>query len=59
MTRRELVSAKNDNRCVQRDDLGQLQEWDGVGHALSQNRCKRAITRVTSGPGDRGGQRRH
>ena len=59
MTRRELVSAKNDNRCVQRDDLGQLQEWDGVGHALPHDRSKRAITRVKWGPGDSAGQRRH
>ena len=63
MTRRELVSPKNDKGDVRRDgqgqfNQGQFKESDDVGRSLSQDRRKRASTQVKPGHGD-GDQRRH
>ena len=63
MTRRELVSAKNDKGDVHRDgqrqlNQGQFKESDDVGRSLSQDRRQRASTQVKPGYGN-GDQRRH
>ena len=74
MARRELVSAKNDDRDVDRRDVdrrdvrrdaqgqfkqGQFKESDDVGRSLSQDRGQRASTQLKPRHGDPGDQPRH
>jgi hypothetical protein len=55
---RELIDTGTDKRYVRRDDEGQFKESDDVGRSLSQDVKKSAQTKVKSGQGDRGDQKR-
>jgi hypothetical protein len=56
--KRELIDTGTDKRYVRRDDKGQFKESDDVGRSLSQDRKTSAKTKVKSGQGDRGDQKR-
>jgi hypothetical protein len=55
---RELIDTGTDKRYVRRDEKGQFKESDDVGRSLSQDVKKEARTKVKSGQGDRGDQKR-
>jgi hypothetical protein len=55
---RELIDTGTDKRYVRRDDQGRFNESDDVGRSLSQDVKKKAKTKVKSGQGDRGDQKR-
>jgi hypothetical protein len=55
---RELIDTGTDKRYVRRDEKGQFQESDDVGRSLSQDVKKSAKTKVKSGQGDRGDQKK-
>ena len=55
---RELLDTGTDKRYVRRDEKGQFKESDDVGRSLSQDVKKEAKTKVKSGQGDRGDQKR-
>ncbi|HEX8148423.1 MAG TPA: hypothetical protein VF591_14685 [Pyrinomonadaceae bacterium] len=55
---RELIDTGTDKRYVRRDEKGQFKESDDVGRSLSQDVKKGAKTKVKSGQGDRGDQKR-
>lgn len=55
---RELIDTGTDKRYVRRDEKGQFKESDDVGRSLSQDVKKDAKTKVKSGQGDRGDQKR-
>lgn len=55
---RELIDTGTDKRYVRRDDEGQFKESDDVGRSLSQDVKKAAETKVKSGQGDRGDQKK-
>jgi hypothetical protein len=55
---RELIDTGTDKRYVRRDDEGRFKESDDVGRSLSQDVKKHAKTKVKSGQGDRGDQKR-
>jgi hypothetical protein len=55
---RELIDTGTDKRYVRRDEKGQFKESDDVGRSLSQDVKKAAKTKVKSGQGDRGDQKR-
>jgi hypothetical protein len=55
---RELIDTGTDKRYVRRDDKGQFKESDDVGRSLSQDVKKSAKTKVKSGQGDRGDQKK-
>jgi hypothetical protein len=57
-SKRELIDTGKDKRFVRRDDLGQFEESDDVGRSLAQDVRRKAKTRVRSGQGDRGDQKR-
>jgi len=52
--KRELINTGRDKRFVRRDGEGQFKESDDVGRSLSQDRRRKAKTKVKSGYGDRG-----
>jgi hypothetical protein len=52
--KRELIDTGRDKRYVRRDGEGQFKESDDVGRSLSQDRRRKAKTKVKSGYGDRG-----
>ena len=52
--KRELIDTGTDKRYVRRNDKGEFKESDDVGKSLSQDRRKKAKTKVKSGQGDRG-----
>ena len=52
--KRELINTGTDKRFVLRDGQGQFKESDDVGKSLSQDRKRKAQTKVKSGQGDRG-----
>lgn len=56
--KRELIDTGNDKRYVRRDDKGQFKEVDDQGRSLSQDVKKKARTKVPSGQGDKGDQKR-
>jgi hypothetical protein len=57
--KRELIEPhKGDKRYVRRDDGGKFKESDDVGRSLAQDRRTEAKTKVKSGYGDRGDQKR-
>lgn len=59
MSKRELIEPnKGDKRLVRRDDEGQFKESDDLGRSLSQDVRKKAKSKVQSGQGDRGDQKR-
>ena len=55
---RELIDTGTDKRYVRRDEKGQFKESDDVGRSLSQDMKREAKTKVKSGQGDRGDQKR-
>ena len=57
-SKRELIDTGTDKRYVRRDDEGQFKESDDVGRSLSKDVKKAAKTKVKSGQGDRGDQKR-
>lgn len=52
--KRELIDTGTDKRYVRRDSEGKFKEVDDQGRSLSQDRRKKAKTKVKSGQGDRG-----
>ena len=56
--KRELIDTGNDKRYVRRDSKGQFNEVDNVSRSLSQDVKKKAKTKVSSGQGDKGDQKR-
>lgn len=56
--KRELIDTGTDKRYVRRDDKGQFKESDDQGRSLAQDVKQHAKTRVKSGQGDRGDQKR-
>ena len=56
--KRTLIQPKGDKRFVRRDEHGQFKESDDVGRSLAADRRTPAKTKVTSGQGDRGDQKR-
>ena len=57
-TRRELIDTGTDKRYVRRDDKGQFKESDDQGRSLARDVRQQAKTKVPSGQGDRGDQKR-
>jgi hypothetical protein len=55
---RELIDTGRDKRFVRRDEKGQFKESDDVGKSLAADRRRPAKTKVPSGQGDRGDQKR-
>ena len=55
---RELIDTGTDKRYVRRDEKGQFKESDDVGRSLSQDVKREAETKVKSGQGDRGDQKK-
>jgi hypothetical protein len=53
-SKRELTAPRGDKRYIRRDEKGRIKESDDVGRSLSQDRRKKAKTKVASGQGDRG-----
>ena len=56
--KRELIDTGSDKRYVRRDAKGQFNESDDQGRSLAQDVKKKAKTKVKSGQGDRGDQKR-
>ena len=56
--KRELIDTRSDKRYVRRDDQGQFKESDDQGRSLAQDVKRPAKTKVKSGYGDRGDQKR-
>ena len=56
--KRELIDTGTDKRYVRRDEKGRFKESDDVGRSLSQDIKRKAKTKVESGQGDRGDQKR-
>jgi hypothetical protein len=56
--KRELIDTGNDKRYVRRNDKGQFNEVDDVGRSLSQDVRNKAKTKVSSGQGDKGDQKK-
>jgi hypothetical protein len=52
--KRELIETGRDKRYVRRDDEGKFEESDDQGRSLTQDRKKKAKTKVKSGQGDKG-----
>ena len=57
-SKRELIDTGTDKRFVRRDEKGRFEEVDDVGRSLSQDIKRKAKTKVPSGQGDRGDQKR-
>jgi hypothetical protein len=56
--KRELIDTGTDKRYVRRDGEGQFKESDDQGRSLAQDVKQKAKTKVKSGQGDRGDQKR-
>jgi hypothetical protein len=56
--KRELIDTGNDKRYVRRDEKGQFDEVDDQSRSLAQDVKKKARTKVPSGQGDKGDQKR-
>jgi len=57
-SKRELIDTGSDKRYLRRDDQGQFKESDDQGRSLGQDVKREAKTKVKSGQGDRGDQKR-
>jgi hypothetical protein len=53
-SKRELIAPNGDKRYVRRDEKGRIKESDDAGKSLSQDRRKKAGTKVEKGQGDKG-----
>jgi hypothetical protein len=56
--KRELLDTGRDKRYVRRDSQGQFKESDDQGRSLGRDVKREAKTKVKSGQGDRGDQKR-
>ena len=56
--KRELIDTGTDKRYVRRDSEGQFKESDDQGRSLARDVKQHAKTKVKSGQGDRGDQKR-
>ena len=56
--KRELINTGTDKRYVRRGNAGKFKESDDVGRSLAADRRSQAKTKVRSGDGDRGDQKR-
>jgi hypothetical protein len=56
--KRELIDTETDKRYVRRDSKGQFEESDDQGRSLARDVKQEAKTKVKSGQGDRGDQKR-
>ena len=54
--KRELIDTGKDKRYVKRDEKGRFKESDDQGRSLSQDKKRKAKTKVKPGYGDRGDQ---
>ena len=52
--KRELIDTGKDKRYVRRTKTGQFKESVDVGKSLSQDRSRKAKTKVKPGQGDKG-----
>lgn len=57
-SKRELIDTGNDKRYVRRDAKGRFEEVDEQSRSLAQDVRKPAKTKVKSGQGDKGDQKR-
>ena len=57
-SKRELIAPKGNKRLVRRGSSGKFKESDDLKRSLRQDVKKKAKTKVRSGQGDRGDQRR-
>jgi hypothetical protein len=55
---RELIDTGTDKRFVRRDEKGQFDKVDDLGRSLARDRQQEAETKVPSGQGDRGDQKK-
>ena len=55
---RELIDTGTDKRFVRRNEQGQFDDVVDVGRSLAQDRRQESKTKVPSGQGDRGDQKR-
>ena len=53
-----MIDTGTDKRFVRRDERGRFEESDDQGRSLSQDVKHEAKTKVKSGQGDRGDQKR-
>lgn len=56
--KRELIDTGTDKRYVRRDEEGKFKESDDQGRSLAQDVKRKAKTKVKSGQGDHGDQKR-
>jgi hypothetical protein len=56
--KRELIDTGKNKSYVRRNDKGQFDKVSDVGRSLAQDRRQSAKTKVPSGQGDRGDQKR-
>jgi hypothetical protein len=56
--KRELIDTGTDKRFVRRTKSGQFSESDDVGRSLARDIKQKAKTKVPSGQGDRGDQKK-
>ncbi|HLL75715.1 MAG TPA: hypothetical protein VK421_10665 [Pyrinomonadaceae bacterium] len=56
--KREMIDTGTDKRFVRRDERGRFNESDDVGRSLAQDIKRPAKTKVPSGQGDKGDQKR-
>jgi hypothetical protein len=54
--KRELIAPGGDKRYIKRDAKGRITESDDQGRSLSQDRKRKAKTKVAPGYGDQGDQ---
>lgn len=52
--KRELIAPRGDKRYIRRDAKGRIKESDDESRSLSQDRRRKAKTKVKPGQGDRG-----
>ena len=57
-SKRELIDTGSDKRYVRRDKEGKFKESDDQGRSLAQDVKRKAKTKVKSGQGDRGDQKK-
>jgi hypothetical protein len=52
--KRELIAPRGDKRYIRRDAKGRIKESDDESRSLSQDRRKKAKTKMKAAQGDRG-----
>lgn len=56
--KRTTINPNNDSRYIRRDEGGRIKESDDQGKSLKKDRERKAKTKVQSGQGDKGDQKR-